>query len=394
MPIIKDILKGTNDPNINPEKATVEEVWKVIEQDFADAAAALPKFEVYDGKPGYEKGRASKGAAQAYLGKSLLYQSKWSEAAKVFADLVNKPEIYGAYGLMPSFEDNFQPTTELNMESLFEVQFQGGVGNVWAGDDGGAETESNYFSTEFHPYNFANCYVSDECNKFFDDNMTGSDVRRVQTIAREGDTWDGVTVSVKNLFKLRSIREDIQAIGFKNNDTTGVRKNNTGDKIGDTQALQRANNWRVIRFSDVIMMYAEALNESGQTPAAYTEIAKVRARAGAAPLLSGDQATCRAAIKTERRLEFTFECLRWFDVMRWGEGATTFADRGYTDANNRYLPIPQSEKLLNPNLSENNFYYALHKRGSHWLPLFYCLIRESLLSLNLTYKIRVRVSID
>ena len=349
VPLVTSIISGADDPNINPRRATVEKVWAAIEKDFNEAILDLPKFENYDNTPGWEKGRVSKGAAQAYLGKSLLYQEKWSDAATALGNLINQPDVYGAYDLLPDYGNVFSEDAQNSIESLFEVQFLGGLGNVWASDDTGGETESQYYGTEFSPYQFANCYVSDELNTFFDNNMTGTDVRRLHTIAREGDTWSGVTVLASE-FNQRTIREDIN--GMPSGVKTGVRKMINGKS---EPFLQSGNNIRLLRFADVLLMYAEALNESSAAPnqVAYDAVDEVRLRAGALALPAGlDKAGFRSAIKVERRLELSSgECQRWFDVVRWGDGPTTFASRGYTEANNRYLPVPQSETLLNPSLA-------------------------------------------
>ena len=342
VPIIDHVINDANDPDFKPARDTEADVWAFIEGDFQTAVAGLPRFEDYTGA---DVGRASKGAAQGFLGKAYLYQEKWSDAASTFGALVNEPGTYGAYGLMGSYEENFLPTTENNTESLFEVHFLGGLGNVWAGDDTGGETESTYYGTEFNPYQFANVFPSDELNAFFDANTTGTDVRRMYTIAREGDLWGSDTVRVG----------DFNARIPNAGGNSGVRKHI--DPLGSMPFLQSGNNFRLMRFADVLLMYAEALNESGASSTqVIAELNKVRGRAGADLLADGlSQAELRTAVKTERRLELTFECFRWFDVIRWGDADAEWAGRGW-QSHFEHLPISQGDLLLNENLTQTAGY--------------------------------------
>ena len=348
VPIIDHVINGSDDLDFKPERDEIADVWAFIEQDFTEAAAALPKFEDYgDG----DVGRASKGAAQGFLAKSHVYQEEWDAAVAAFRELLSKPDEYGAYALTENYNDNFSEATENNSESLFEVQFFSGLGNEWAGDDSGADTESGYFATHFGPYDFGNAYPSQKLNNFFDANTTGDDVRRFYTIARPGDDWNGTTVYLTDpgtgeLF----FTPRIPSAGGN----SGVRKYVIG--VGEP-FLQSGNNIRLMRLADVLLLYAEALNETGATAEAYELVNQVRARAEADPLPTGlDQNGFRQAIKAERRLELTFEQFRWLDVIRWGDAPTTFADRGFVEGKHEYLPISQGDLLLNENLEQTSGY--------------------------------------
>ena len=350
VPIIDHVINGSDDPDFKPARNEIAEVWNFIEEDFRAAVAVLPKFEDYSDN---ELGRATKGSAQGYLGKAHLYQEDWGAAVQTFEALLTQPDVYGAYQLMDDYNDNFSEAAENNAESLFEVQFFEGVGNVWAGDDSGSDTESSYFSTEFGPYLFANAYPSEELNNFFNANLTGEDMRRFYSIAREGDDWNGVTVYVTD----PEIGTEVPFFNARipnAGGNSGVRKYNQG---ADEAFLQSGNNMRLLRLADVLLMYAEALNETGTTAEAYEPMNQVRQRAGAEVLASGlDQNAFRAAIKSERRLELSFEQLRWFNVVRWGDGPTVFADRGFQADKHEYLPISQGDLLLNENLEQTDGY--------------------------------------
>ncbi|MBD0254167.1 MAG: RagB/SusD family nutrient uptake outer membrane protein, partial [Cytophagales bacterium] len=120
-----------------------------------------------------------------------------------------------------------------------------------------------------------------------------------------------------------------------------------------------SNGWRVLRYADVLLVYAEALNELGYgNPAAFAALNQVRGRAGLPALdaaaLPGQEAF-REKVYAERRVELAFENHRWFDLLRTGRAQTLLAAKG---AQPRYLllPIPQRERDLNPNLTQNEGY--------------------------------------
>ena len=206
--------------------------------------------------------------------------------------------MYGAYELTDNYNDNFSEATENNGESLFEVQFFGALGNEWANDNSGSDTESGYFQTHFSPYGSGNASPARRSTTS-DADLTGNDVRRFYTIAREGDAWNGVTVHVTDpgtgepFFNSR-----IASVGGN----SGVRKYVSG--VGEP-FLPSGNNIRLMRLADVLLMYAEALNETGATDQAYELVNRVRQRAEADPLPDGlSQDAFRAAVKAERGLEF------------------------------------------------------------------------------------------
>ena len=89
-------------------------------------------------------------------------------------------------------------------------------------------------------------------------------------------------------------------------------------KLNDSRA-----NWKVLRYADVLLMYAEALNENGKTPEALVQLNKVRTRAGV-PVYTGlTQSDTREKIYLERRFEFYLEGHRWFDLLRTGRALST-----------------------------------------------------------------------
>jgi hypothetical protein len=130
-------------------------------------------------------------------------------------------------------------------------------------------------------------------------------------------------------------------------------------------------NWPIYRYAEVLLIYAEALNEQGQTPAAlgYLNMVRARARNGTgsenrsapADLAGLDQAGTRAAIFDERKWELAYEGKRWFDLVR--QGFPVFQAALQTDptatnvvATRMLWPIPQAQIDLNPKLTQNQGY--------------------------------------
>ncbi|QLE02201.1 RagB/SusD family nutrient uptake outer membrane protein [Galbibacter sp. BG1] len=336
-PIIDKIVEGPSDPLYFPSRSPKEEVYAFIEADLKAAIDLLPAKEDYADA---DVGRATKGSAQGYLGKVYLYQEKFQEARDAFKKVIDGQ--VGNYALVPNYEDNFTDTNENNQESLFEIQFVGGTGNVWAGDDTGEETESTYFGTLFGPgpQVFGNAYPSDDVNAMFDANPNDT-IRRKYTVARPGDTWrswDPVEI------------EDWNSRIPQAGGNSAIRKGNLGP---DESLLQSGINWRLMRYADVLLMFAEAENEvSGPTAAAYAAINEVRARAMVDPLTRGmSKDEFFNAIRMERRLELTFEVSRYFDLIRWGLGSEM---PGFKVGKNELLPVPASALNSNPNLAPQN----------------------------------------
>jgi hypothetical protein len=328
-------------PGELPDQATPTEGYAQIETDLTEAAAILPVS--YSGS---DIGRATQGAALAMLGKARLQQRKWGEAATTLAQVTAMTQ----YNLMPNYADNFTEMAENNQESVFEVQFGdedqlplGVTGQNYAkmiGACRGAQGVEPSFCDGRPTRWYFNQFFPDTLNRavydprldatVFWNRPGGMDVYGTPFITRYGATST--------------------AVYWK--------------KWGEYYVLEDQNwdnpiNYRVIRFADVLLMQAEALNESGQTAAAYPLVQRVRTRAGAGTVPAGlTQATMRAYILHERLVELGLEQSRWLDTQRHAmlTPALQSNDADYLNfvANkSEYLPIPQYEIDLNPNLVQN-----------------------------------------
>jgi hypothetical protein len=133
----------------------------------------------------------------------------------------------------------------------------------------------------------------------------------------------------------------------------------------DGEVFHSGNNYRYVRYADVLLLYAEALNAQGKTDLAYPFVDKVRQRAGLAPLstvMPGlNQQDFLTQLKHERITELTGEGHRWEDLARWGDLGPQLASRDAGFANfkigkDEFLPIPQFDLDINPNLKQNPGY--------------------------------------
>ena len=141
-------------------------------------------------------------------------------------------------------------------------------------------------------------------------------------------------------------------------------------RVNQFEVFNSPINFRVIRFADVLLMYAEALNALGRTNDAYAHVDRVRLRAGLNRLSVSrpglNQSQFLQQLMHERITELTGESVRWNDLARWGyfDDATKLNELKSRDTEfnnfelgkNKYMPIPQSELDINPNLKQNPSY--------------------------------------
>ena len=315
----------------------------VIEPDLKTAMTILPA--VYNGSNSTTNatniGRATSGAATALLAKVYMYQQKWDSAMVAAQQVINS----NLYSLMPVYSQNFSADFKNNSESIFEVQMlskqvpkTGNALNQWfapAVDNGyffNAPTQS--FVSEFE--------------------VTAAgivDPRLNYTVGIDSMSWyNGETFSASwspTGYLTRKYQQPFSEIPISLK----------GDGSCDYLA---------IRYADVLLMYAEALNASGNPSAALVPLNEVRTRArdsylndttlagyGSIPtgLLPNvtytNQADVLQSIQHERRVEFGFEFHRYFDVIRWGKAYATQAmsnSPGFNYDINKTFPIPQSER--------------------------------------------------
>ncbi|MBI2729342.1 MAG: RagB/SusD family nutrient uptake outer membrane protein [Sphingobacteriales bacterium] len=347
-------------PDDKPSQVPQEQVWAQIEKDLTEAAEALPTSYTGD-----EIGRATKGAAYGLLGRAYLQQKKYQQAVTALQWLITGPG-QALYDLVPNFADNFKHTTENNKESVFEIQFKMRPEN--GGDDGPTSnvgtSRAPFFAPPGHGFSDANMqrWVVQEFLK--EQTATGERDPRLAATALYDSTDErgpDFTIVYGSTFTSKN---------YDNNFKNRVWYHKYLDdyfRINQFEVFNSPINFRLIRFSDVLLMYAEALNASGQTAAAYPYIDRVRQRAGMKTLTVAmpglTQAQFQKQLEHERIVELTGESLRWNDLARWGyfDDAAKLAELKARDAEfnnfiigrNKYMPIPQTEIDINPNLKQN-----------------------------------------
>ncbi|NDV80628.1 RagB/SusD family nutrient uptake outer membrane protein [Bacteroides sp. 51] len=299
-------------------RSTASEIYEFIEEDLKDAAAILPQRSQYAGS---DMGRATRGAALGMLGKVYLYQEKWESARDVLGSVITE----GEHDLLPNFGDVWSVDHNNSVEGVFEVQFMydgvyalGGSLTVVTGARNGPGDGWSWGQP-----------TSDLENAFI---AAGDDERLKWTIIKSGCTEiageDNFDVFVENSKKMASYQTYIDKYGWDEDcyiidpkDHKSARINRKFfvpyDKRPEVYNIDKIPlNHRILRYADVLLMYAEACNELNDDANARKYLNEVRARVGLGEITSGGN-DLRKAIRTERRLELALENNRLYDIRRW-----------------------------------------------------------------------------
>lgn len=332
VPLVKEA-----DP-ADPSKAALArspqtEVFAFIVDDLKQAETLLPAQSAYAAA---DIGRASKGAAQALLGKVYLYQKNWALAETTLNTVITT----GGYSLLPNFADLL--IKDNNAESIFEIQF------VDLPGQGTARITNDYPQGQG---GFANLLPSQSLVNAFESYagptaINGKDPRLFHSVFQDGDPYDAVSPRFLKAWTPTGFarRKGMFPVIRTNNGNLGI-------------------NFPIIRLADVLLMYAEAANENNHPAEAISAINKVRARPSVSmPALPapgypvGNKAQIFTAIVHERRVELAFEYHRLNDLRRWGLAVQALGSLGYTEPKHLLFPIPQQERNTNPKLTQNKDY--------------------------------------
>jgi len=345
-----------------PNQASPADVYAQIEADFAMAADLLPSSW-----SGNDLGRATSGAASGYLGKARLYQGRWAEAEAAFRDVVNS----NVYSLLPAerYAENFGFTNENNEESLFEFQYQGLASFSWGVDVPGVGTLGTYHIDYAAPFESPDQshYINQWVLDVFERN--GDVVRRNATLAFDfpGSTGYGGLPFAEDFSSEIALatQEGMSPIYSRKYAGLDVGMRDDVDVLGTNVG----NNWRMLRYSDVLLMLAEALNNQGNTAEALTFVNQVRQRAQIDPLADLSQSEAALAIIDERVMELTGEGHRFFDLVRWeladdflganslhGDHPKSLSNGVFQSGKHELVWIPTSELNSNPNMQQNPGY--------------------------------------
>jgi len=367
VPVITEIAKDPND-YFTPT-ATEEILWNQIFSDLQTAEANLPvSYDNVDGPDKGQKGRATKGAAAGMLGKAYLFRKDYEKAGAQFEKFISGP-LKNVYSLMPDYRDNFKDTKENNSESLFEVQFTEGFGTDfnWTFDPTTSWKQVTAISVT---YGMEGAGFSD----YLPTRWIYDEYKKEKTIDGKSDPRLLATIASYELAdsSTKAYGQDwvtfLSSHGVTNPTTRIYPRKYTNDGLGRPfETPESGINYRVLRYADILLMYAEVLNETGKTAQAYPFIQQVRSRANlpdlatVKPGLSQEQ--MRDQMAHERALEFAIEGQRIVDLIRWGwfSNPTKLAELKAHDADfnsyapgNEWLPVPQTELDVNKNLLPNS----------------------------------------
>jgi hypothetical protein len=293
-----------------PTRDDKAKVYEQIIKDLKDAETVLPA--TYTGS---DQGRATRGAAKAFLASVYLTLKQYQLAADKSAELMAPGSVYG---LWDNYRDVFDITKEFGKEAIFDAQFT-------SGPSGQGTALIAFFAQENN------------------------------AVLGRGFGSFQPTPELYNQFSANDLRKSIFF-------TLGTDNKYYCNKWIDVDALtgeQSDNNYPLMRYAEVVLTFAEAYNEvnapANDNPA-YRAVNSIRRRAGLPDLTGLTQAQLREAILKERRLELSFEGQRWFDLVRTGRLVSTLTAAGTTNVKEYHnvFPIPQFEIDLNKNLKPQN----------------------------------------
>ena len=299
-------------------------VYAQIESDLQYAASVLPT--TWD-----QQGRVTQGAAQSLLGKVLVYQGKYTEATVVLDEVITSNN----YNLYDDYDALFTQVAENSIESVFEIQYsneqgagfgclQCSEGNVAVGFSGIRGYNGPTYASGFS----FNIPVQDLVDQF-----TPGDKRFKATI-----------------LDIEAYKADQESQGEQVSYGEGWEHTRTGEAFQDPN-LTNSTNYRAIRFSDVLLLAAEAHNAIGNDPKAQEYVNRIRSRAGLSDLVT-TSGSLEQDIQQERRLELAGEGHRFFDLVRRGEAATKIP--GFIAGTHELFPIPLVEIEVAGNIWAQN----------------------------------------
>ncbi|HLP38318.1 RagB/SusD family nutrient uptake outer membrane protein [Lacibacter sp.] len=324
------------------QRSPKADVYKQIEADLNAAVAVLPAVQT-------QKGRITKYAAQALLGKVLIYQNKFDAAAPILESIITA----NAFSLVTNFASMYLASGENGPESVFEIQYSNtspyynwggatrGQGNYAVQQCGvrglngtSAMPYAAGWSTNLPTQNLANAYAA-------------GDQRKAATVL-DIEAYKNANPSFNITY---------QVAPYKN---TGLYNQKYLPRKGETSGqleLNYTNNFRIIRYAEVLLLAAEAFNRSSTAndTKAQTYLNLVRRRAFNDNLhdITATGTALRQAIWDERRLELGMEGDRFFDLVRTGQAATKIT--GFVAGKHEVFPIPQRERDIS-GITQNNGY--------------------------------------
>ncbi len=334
-------------------KSSRATIYTQIELDLTDAIASLPEKGALS-----ENFRVSKGAAQALMGKVLVFQEKHTEAIPYFQSVISNT----AHDLEANPGDVWSINNEFGKESLFEIGYVSTTARDWGNLAWGGRNESNLHIQLMGPRG----------DGIFD--LTGTGLingwgfnlptsKLVTAFETAGDT-DRKAATLMTESELIASGGGVDASAASGGviwDYEGAIRikyatNPDDSSIDGVRELNYSTNFRLFRYAEVLLLAAEAYNKEGQDAAARTELNKVRNRAGLADVatsLSGNDLF--EAVVNEKFLELAHEGQRFWDLVRWGKASTELSGTGYSSTNDLFpIPITEIDKNSELTIADQN----------------------------------------
>lgn len=338
----------TDAQNAFVNRSPVDSVYLQIIADFSDAITKLSPPSSFP-----QSGAVTKGMAATELGLVYLTQQKWDQATPLFQSVTQM-----GYALLPKYADVFSTSNKNSTESVFEIQYKSGT-------DGQASS----FIYDFIPVTPSTGVILGTGSDY--NNTAGSwnvPTQNLVTSYEPGDTRLDASIGVikGHLDAQTDFLPDSVCSILNNIDTTGKGMGYTTSlthrfikkqyhpPYASALIYNTDDDWPVYRYSDVLLMLAESLNEQGQSAAALPYLNQVRQRAGLPPTMTSDQGMLRDTIAHERRVELAFENHRWFDLVRTGQAISVMTAYGILQKQYLGFLLPNSY-----NVTQNKLIYAI-----------------------------------
>jgi len=361
-PLILSVISGEEAKKI--ERTPKAQVVAALLEDL-DFAIANLETEPRNG----EFGRPTKQAALALKGKVLLYNNRYEEAATTLQKVIDMEG--SVVELDPDYESLFRGANEESKEILFSIQYVGQEAGAGEGSfiqthyapnnlDGTSASSGQGWGSFFYTRKLLDDYYMTDgldisTSPLYDEDspFENRDPRFKMTFFTPGDTYRGVVLDTTN-FMVNGVASEIPMAARKwatDTDNINWAANSSADLV-------------VMRYADVLMMYAEAQNEAaGPDASVYVAVNKIRARAEMPDFPDGlNKEEMREEIKHERKIEFMMEGHHYFDLLRWRDAETVipsipdYENRTFDPAKNYLWPIPQSARDQSPNITQNPGY--------------------------------------
>ncbi|HEY4064864.1 MAG TPA: RagB/SusD family nutrient uptake outer membrane protein [Puia sp.] len=356
LPLYLHEVKDNSSAFLN--RSSVDSVYIQIIADFTDALSLLPPPVFTNG---VQSGHITKGMVATELGLVYLTLKQYDKATPLFQSVTQM-----GYSLMPNYADVFTTANENGRESIFEVGYK-------AGTDG----QSSPFIYRFipgtpHSLNILGVDYNTSNSNYGGWNVPTQDL--INTYESGDKRLDASIAVCKGHLDANTDYQPDSVVSVLNPPTPGEQSRNFIRKYFHPPYNLQNNtdqDWYWYRYSDVLLMLAESLNEQGQPGAALPFLNMVRARAGLLASTVTDQATLRTVIAHERRVELAFENHRWFDLIRTGQAVPVMSAYGvtqratysyllstaYTVTDSRLIyAVPFRETQVNPGLGQNPGY--------------------------------------